>query len=466
MKYFFALCAILTTTAAVAGVQNDLPKAPNAFTSKKGRAVFVDFVSANYKLVYDVKKGEASVVSSITFIQSQKGLPIFDLTDEPAKVSLDGSPVETAKIKDPDDQTSYRLVLRPLKAGEHKLVVKHVFDKNTKFSNGEAASGFWMSDLTDRHYLEQYLPTNLEYDQYQMSFEVSVVNTDKEHEVFANGKIQELGKNKFAVVYPEYFTSSSLYFHLSAKNRFHKKEFSFTSMNGKVVPALAYSKRSWSLGNIKEKVLAILNELEEKFGPWGHPSLTIYIAGSGGMEHSGATITSLFALGHELTHSYFARGVMPVDGNSGWLDEAIASWRDDGYDSDQEPFYTSAKMAGFSEYKRTTDRKAYSEGAGFMAYLNHELAEQGGLAAFLSGLYENYARKNVSTEIFQKELASFSGKNFDEDFARYVYGERKDSPTGQIDNAEKRRDGRSFRPAPKSNPYHPRLSEKDLRELL
>jgi hypothetical protein len=49
------------------------------------------------------------------------------------------------------------------------------------------------------------------------------------------------------------------------------------------------------------------------------------------MEYCGATMTDPGALGHELTHSWFARGVMPANGNTGWIDEAVASWRDDGY---------------------------------------------------------------------------------------------------------------------------------------
>ena len=59
--------------------------------------------------------------------------------------------------------------------------------------------------------------------------------------------------------------------------------------------------------------------------------MTIYIAGRGGMEHCGATITSMSALAHEITHSWFARGVMPANGNAGWIDEGTARWRDRGY---------------------------------------------------------------------------------------------------------------------------------------
>ncbi|MEX1100204.1 MAG: hypothetical protein WEB87_07250, partial [Bacteriovoracaceae bacterium] len=310
------------------------------------------------------------------FTQREEGKPIFDLMESPISAKINGEQVDIALIQDPDKQTKYRLADKDLAPGEHTLEIEHEFSENIKFSGGGVASGFWMSDLSDRKYLEQYLPSNLEFDQFKMSLEVQIINASEEHEVFANGEIDFFGDNHFKVEFPSYFTTSSMFFHLTPRDRFTKKEFIFTSINGSKIPVMAYSKSSWSLVNIENKIIEILKELEEKLGAWGHPGLTVYIAGSGGMEHSGATITSLWALGHELTHSYFARGVMPIDGNSGWLDEAIASWRDDGYKASSKPFYNSAKMAGFSPYKRTTDRKAYRQGASFMAFLNHELKDR------------------------------------------------------------------------------------------
>ena len=61
-----------------------------------------------------------------------------------------------------------------------------------------------------------------------------------------------------------------------------------------------------------QRTLEFLAELEADYGAYTHDSMTVYIAGRGGMEHCGATITSMSALGHEITHSWFARGVMPA----------------------------------------------------------------------------------------------------------------------------------------------------------
>lgn len=453
MKYLCIFTALLAL-----GASADIEKAPKSFATESGKAVFVDFSKADYTLVYDVESKSVTVTSKITFRQSEEGFPLFDLIKDPESVSVNGSPVKVSKITDPDGQTSFRLVEKPLAADTHEMLVRHSFDANTKFASGSVASGFWMSDLTDRKYLEQYLPTNMEYDRYKMTLDAQVINASEEHEVFTNGESVKLNKNHFKIVFPKYFTSSSVYFHLNKKDAFLREDFSFTSMNGSEVPVVVYSRSAWNMRNIKNKVLDILNELEAKFGAWGHPSLTIYIAGAGGMEHSGATITSLRALGHELIHSYFARGVMPISGDSGWLDEAIASWRDDGYQSRQRPFYRSTQMSGFSQYKRTTDRKAYTEGASFMAYLNNQLEENGGLAAFLAMLYENYLHNGINTATFEKELAAFSGKDFSGDFKKYVFG-REDQTKSAAESGFKKAHGHE-------NPYHPKLTKKQLLDLL
>ena len=441
---------ILIATAFSLNAFASIPYAPKNYTKEENRYVFVDFKSAAYKLVYDVESKVAGYKATIEFEQLEKGRPLFDVHMMPLSISVNDNKTSVISITDPDEQTSYKAITAELNPGVHKMVLTGRFEANIKFTKSSARSGFWMSDLTDSYYLEQYLPSNLEFDQFQIDFEVKIIGTDEEHEIFTNGEEKTLSKNHFKIKYPSYFTTSSVFFQLSELDRFKKKYFNFNSISGRIVPVRVYSKSSWSMSGIEKKVTTILEELEQKFGAWGHPGLTIHIAGMGGMEHSGATITSLGALGHELTHSYFTRGVMPVNGNSGWIDEAVASWRDKGYKSSESPFYSSAKMSGFSEYKRKTDMKAYSEGASFMAYLNYKL--QGGLEKFLSSIYETHLHKFWTTEGLIKELNNFSGQDFTDSFNRYIFGKyEKSNHKHQI-----------FR----SNKYHPKLSKQQLLDLL
>jgi len=152
--------------------------------------------------------------------------------------------------------------------------------------------------------------------------------------------------------------------------------------------------------------------------------MTVYIGGGGGgMEHVGATITSLSALGHEITHSWFARGVMPADGNSGWFDESIASWRDNGY-----PSYAanlsgdSSNLAGFSAYRRSTPDASYSAGMRLMGRLDSLF---GGLKPVLKEVFSQAKRTTVNTKAIQDLLESISQKDVDDYFQRYVFAKSR-----------------------------------------
>ena len=121
------------------------------------------------------------------------------------------------------------------------------------------------------------------------------------------------------------------------------------------------------------------------------------------MEYAGATRTSMRALGHELHHGYFARSMMPSRGNNGWIDEALASWRDNGYDSRAIGSLSPSKMGAHSEYRRTTDRAAYSKGRGLWLYLNYDLKDKGGLRLIFKSVFAKYNQQSFITQNFKDD---------------------------------------------------------------
>jgi hypothetical protein len=441
------LLTLLVSISSIAMASNS----PANFPSNNGQAVFVDFIKANYSIKYDISNDIASAYTVIEFTQTQLGTPIFDLIGDPKSVIINGEETKSQTISSPDNKTKYRTITKVLPAGTHTLEIRNEINENIRFEKGGVQSAFWMSDLKDRKYLEQYLPTNIEFDQYKMDLNLKFIGGSKDQTIYTNGSVTKVNKSEYNISYPKYFTASSLFFHTATKDRFNEVKYDFKSISGKIIPVTIYSRSSWNLSSAKKGSESVLNELEAKLGAWSHPELIIYVAGQGGMEYSGATITSMSALGHEITHSYFARGVMPVDGNSGWMDEAIASWRDGGYKSAKKPNFSSTSMAAHSQYRRTTDRKAYTEGANFMAYLNNSLENIGGLTSFLKLMYNKYVHTNIDTETFRSELETFSGLNMEKDFNKYIYGQGKESKS------------KSMR---KSNPFHPELSKAQLQELL
>ena len=181
--------------------------------------VFVDFQEAKSVIIYDLASYTVEAQTSIQFHQDKDGYPIFDLLPSIKDIKLDGESVTTTSKRLPDDASWSQIISQQVSQGDHRLEIKNNIERLVSFDsyNKTVRSAFWMSDLSDRRYLERYLPTNFEYDQYQNTFEVKIINTTKEHNIYANGTIREIGFNHFEITFPEHYTSSSIYFHCRKK---------------------------------------------------------------------------------------------------------------------------------------------------------------------------------------------------------------------------------------------------------
>lgn len=449
MKFILSLLLLLTSLS-FAGIDH----APPAFETNFGKAIFVDFIKADYDIIYDFESVSASVETTITFQSNDTGLAIFDSVSTPKAVWLNGQYAEQRLINVPGEVSKVRVVTTPVTPGVHTLKLRTELIKGTLFTWRGVQSGFFIKDLKDRNFLERYVPTNYEYDSYKMNFRVEIIGTSKSHNIFANGDVTELSKNLIEVSYPDFYTSSSVFFHLVPKSRFHRLHFTYTSINGNQFPVTIYS--NWKLRNwrMKRKTLKVLAELENDYGPWPHPGLIIYGTKiRGGMEYVGATATSYISLGHELQHSYFAKGIMPADGNSGWMDEGIASWRDRGHKTASRPNYTSVNLAHHNVYTRKTDKRSYVKGRSFFAYIDYKLKRNGtkGFKDFLRGYFEKRKFTSVTTEDLIHDLEEYSGISFRQDFNQYIYGAHPASLNEEII---------------KENPHHPEYTEEELNSII
>ncbi len=449
MKKFIALLAFVPALALAS-----IDQAPPKFNYADGKAVFVDFQNARYEITYDVLNKTVVVESSIKFNAPNAGYPVFDLVTEPSEVILDGKAITTEATPDPDKQTTLRIMQQKISTGTHELRIKHNLTTNVVFGDGAVASGFWTSDLNDRRYLEQYLPTNLEFDQYQMDMKVEVMGADVAHSLKANGTVSKIAENNFEVSFPEFYSASSVYFHLFREDNFASNiQFYYQSIDGRLIPVDIYT--IYDAHQFASAAKAILAELENDYGPFPHNQVVIYgNAPSGGMEYSGATVTSLSALSHELFHSYHARALMPANGNAGWMDEAIARWRDNRYPLTEKLNFDSTRVAGHSLWSRMTDRMAYTEGSAFLSWIAHRMNEKNlSFKTFLREYFEEFKYTTVTTQLFQQELTEASGLELSADFAKYVYGQK---------SSQKSRENLHFH---EENPFHPVYTEKQLLEL-
>lgn len=420
------LTGLLLTATALAS--NDLAHRPRSFNVPKGKAVFVDFQEATYDITYDLNNKRASVTARMKFDAPEAGYPVFDSVTAPVSIILDGAKTSADETQTPAAETTLRVLNSPVDVGVHTLEVNVPLTTLVDFNaDGGVKSAFWTSDLSHRQFLERYMPASFEYDQLKMTFKVRFLGSKTRQVIYTNGTVTEEGPNSYTVTYPEHFNTSSIFFHTVPEGAVDEISYTLKSIDGRDVPVTIYTSKSLfggsasSLERFKTQATSVFHELEADYGAWPHPVLLIYNAGSGGMEYCGATITEYRALGHEMFHSYFARGVMPANGNSGWLDEALASWRDNGYKSLNNLSGTSM-MSSHPYYTRVTDRAAYTFGENFMRLLNGKLQDKGGLRPFMRHMVENNVFSPLFVEEFIKEMEQFYGVSVTEEFKRYTFG--------------------------------------------
>lgn len=438
-------------------VQANMHLAPPDFAVSAGTAVFVDFSKAQYALTYDFTQQTATVVSEITFTAPRAGKPIFDLVAKPEDLRLDGQPVEHRLVDLPGDASKVRVVWEDVAPGTHTLSMKHQVTTNVSFDskNEKVRSAWWIRDLRTRLFIEQYVPTNLEFDQYAMTLDVNFVgrrNTRTyEQEIMHNGQLTKTGVNSYRIQYPEWYMASAPYFHTFPKGAFTVRRFDMTSVDGRKIPFTIYASGSSTTTKFVNYAKEVFAELEKDYGAWGHDQFVAYGSGLGGMEHAGATMTSIGALDHEMFHSYFAKGVMPSNGNSGWIDEGLASWRDRSYPALPTPGLV-ANLANRSVYARNTDDRAYKVGSDLFGHIDFLMQNTGGLKAFLRGYFQTYKHTQITVDHFRNNLELFSGLNLWPLFQDHVYRNPPSSSKTSGHHEE--------------NPNHPHLTEAQLRSLL
>ncbi len=416
--------------SAFAGLLNAPPNFE--LSDGSGRAVFVNFESAQYDLIFDIPNQETHVKTIIQFQNDEKGMPIFDLVDEPTKIELDGQIVTQRLIETPHDVTSsdfsqIRMVQKVVPEGIHQLVIEHELKAfPATFQSGAVQSGFFMSDFEARGLLERYVPANFEFDQVPMLLNVTVVGGTKEEIVFANGDIQKNAENVWSIQFPSYFNGSSVYFNIRPTDTIETLQYLYESSDGRQLPVMIYraSGSHNDVDEFKKTLNESLTKFESLFGPFPHPAVTVFINDiiGAGMEYAGAMTTDIDSLPHELAHSYFGRGIMPANGNAGWIDEAMASYAG-GPTSTSPNDLKPISTANHSPYFRANDSQGYYYGQNFLIHLGNLFKAKSptlSLNNFLKNWLTTRIHQPITTEILKKDLEQYSGLNLKSDFQKYI----------------------------------------------
>ena len=406
--------------------------------------IFVDFQKAEYSLDFKIRRNfieSATVTTEIWFKALDAGFPAFDFTG-PAqtKVNLDGNiDSEFVLSTFPELAEKYSFVPMRLETGtphtltcQHDLIRVRGFGLHLKAMGGGVRFRLAMDDTgLGAHFSGNYWPSNFEYDRFPSSIKINIEGTNVEHAILTNGELSTNRPNHFNVEFPDTFTTSSPFLDIVPKNSFEFDERPYTNKNGRPVTIRAYtevesgrSNETTRLRGFLDKAEDCLGKLEDEIAPYPYSDLLIHARKTGlwGMEYSAATSSSLAALNHELNHLYFARCITPINGNSGWIDEAIAEWAETYYQSRTKPPDYRSNMGGRSKYVRATHVAAYTKGRDLLAFWEHKYADEGGLKSALPEYFEQFKFKSISTEEFHEFLTGRFGESINADFDRYVYG--------------------------------------------
>jgi hypothetical protein len=416
--------------AATALPTRDLVEAPPAFERNGILHVPVDFLEETLALHLDVAAATAVGHATIRFYAAQAGRPLLDLVPEATAVRLNG--VEIAApglllVRDPNDVSDLRAVAATVEAGStNTLEIDYALDpKYVGFADGGVQLGMFMTDLSARGYLERHAPANLPYDRFPLRVTAEITGATSAHRLFANGAVRSLAGNAWEVQYPETFNSQAVYFHLTNRP-LQTVEGRYQGTNA-VIPFTIYAEQRVLAERALAAMYHVLGELETDYGHFSHEAMLVYVTPTGGgMEYGGATMTSLSAIEHEVFHSWFARSVTHADGNSGWIDEALASWRDAGYPrATSHDLRPATQMAGFPPYRRETATAAYKNGMQLISEVDLAAAGDdgtGGVRPLLRRLFQSRPHAVLSSLEFEAYLEGASGLDLRPLFERYVYG--------------------------------------------
>ncbi|MBN22893.1 MAG: hypothetical protein CL678_16525 [Bdellovibrionaceae bacterium] len=453
-RFIFLLFLSFQTNAA------DFVHPYPSFSEGEKLYTFPDFLNAHYYISYDSENKSASIKAEISFKTEEEGYPLFDLKENPTRVELDGKEIETPLVDSPKKETKFRVMNQLTSIGVHTLRVEVPLKFLLRYTDKGVDSAFWLADLDDRSFLENYIPSSFENDSVEMIFDVSF-KISADQQIFANGEIERTGDRDFRITFPKEYTSSSVYYHTTPLGSFNERRFEIKSkVSGKVIPVIVYSKTISNFNSYEESIRQTMDELEADYGPYLHSSFIVYDAdlsrwGLGGMEYCGATVTNLWAVQHELFHSFFGRGVMAANGNSGWIDEALASWRDGGYFSNQNMRERRALVLDFP-YVKKTNRLAYSYGKNFISFLDGNTKMPIEMKLFMKSLYQKKSWTPITTEDLIVELDLFSGNSYQQLFDEYVYGNKSTLDASEL----------WIEPNSSEHSIHRKISGEDLYKIL
>lgn len=393
-------------------------------TLNEEKHVPMNFIGQNLSMTFDINSQKFLGHSKITFNLVESGRPYFELQGTLKNISIDGVSVTATTITDPDGQKQSYKSLKEVVSAEVVHTAEFDYELPAERMTFTGGGVRFLTDMTDLSgkFFEYWGPCGFEGDQFQMNLSVSVKNSTSTHTLRTNGDIVSNGPTEWQVSFPDYYSKSSFYVHLTNQS-LPSTKLTYKGLQ-RDIPIEIYGLTQTLVDGAVADITGLFKELEADYGPYPHTKFLAYMNDrSGGMEYVGATITARGSLDHELLHSWFARSMIPADGRSGWIDEAMASWRDYGYARATTTLSRNAtNLANYSIFRKTTPSNSYVDGRALFAELDHEFKGIGGLKTVMKALHTEYKNRVITNEDFWSFLETYGQMNLDAFEERYALG--------------------------------------------
>lgn len=417
--------------------QTALDLAPPSFAIGSDKVVFVDVSSVKSTWTVDVDRHVVAVNARTCFFQREQGWPVIMLDAPIHALSVNGVDMATdrfQRVTSPDKVTQLWALKVMLPPGNTCLDFAYDISDRATFSPSGIELLTIMNDIgpaaPDIKMLEHYLPANLEFDQFPV--DLSICFTDQgqvdRHRIVVNGDVETVDHCSH-VHFPDFYTSSAQFLHVFPIGTYSEIKGSLKLIGkDRSIPLLVYGKSATELAFAEVEIQRAADEFSRSFGPFIHQQFIAFIWDHfGGQEFGGAMMTSTDHIRHEVAHSWFGRDVMPANGDSGWIDEAIAGGWLAGFPSRpralslREP----TRFDVGSRYSRVTfpvPEVYYHESGLLAADLDYLLGPAGGLEAALANFHREFSGKVYTEAMFWSSLERFSHQDLTAFRRRYVQG--------------------------------------------
>lgn len=412
-------------------------KTDKVITLGEVKHVPMDFISQDLTMSFDAASQKFLGHSKISFRLPEPGHPYFELQGSTKNITIDGASVSASTITDPDGQNQSYKSLNEVVSGSDLHTAEFDYELPAGRMTFTGGGVRFLTDMTDLNgkFFEYWGPCGFEEDQFTLDLTLRVDKGTSSHTLRTNGEIVLDGPAEWQVSFPNYYSKSSFYVHLTNQS-LPSKKFIYEGLS-KDIPIEVYGLTQALVDGAVSDLPGLFKELEGDYGPYPHGKFLAYMNDrSGGMEYVAATITARGSLDHELLHSWFARSVIPADGRSGWIDEAMASWRDYGYKRATSTLNrTPTNLANYSPYRKSTPSNSYVDGRALFAELDLEFKELGGFKKVMRALHEAYNNKVITNDEFWLFLENYGQKNLDAFQDRYAMGAQEEV-TGSEETTE------------------------------